>query len=219
MRSLTTLLLLLCLPHAMAQGNRYITDSLKLESRSGPGVSNRIVRMLDSGTPVRVLESTDGWSRVRLPGGNEAWILDRYLMNDPPARGQLKAARENLETARARTAALQKELQELQSANKELQESRDAFVEQAQSLDTELADIKRTASSTIQIRDDNRRLQDEVQSLSSQLEILKRDFTVVRDSRQRDWFIAGAGVLLGGMVLGLVIPKIRWKRKRGWGEL
>ena len=70
-------------------------------------------------------------------------------MDNPPARGQLAAARENLQTARESAAALKKQLDALKSTNAELQESRDAFVEQAQSLDKELSDVKRTASSTI----------------------------------------------------------------------
>ena len=31
-----------------------------------------------------------------------------------------------------------------------------------------------------------------------------------------DWSVV---FLLAGMILGFIIPKIRWKRRRGWGEL
>jgi SH3 domain protein len=212
-------LLLLGASTAQAQTTRYITDSLRLEARSAPGPRNRIVRMLSSGTPVQVLNRRDGWSEVRLEGGTRAWVLDRYLMSEPPARGQVETARKKLEAAEARAAELEQRVAELKKDNTALQESRDAFVAQAESVAQELGDIKRTAASTIQIRNENRQLKDEVNSLSSQMDILQRDYTVLQDARSRDWFLAGAGVLLGGMVLGLIIPKIRWKRRRGWGEL
>ena len=69
------------------------------------------------------------------------------------------------------------------------------------------------------MRNENQQLKEQTLSLSAQLESLKRDFTVLREGRNRDWFIAGAGVLFAGMLLGLIIPRIRWKRRRSWSEL
>lgn len=213
--SLTVLLV----TSAEAQNRRYVTDSLKLEVRSGPGVQNRIIRMLESGTPVSVLERQKGWSKVRLSSGGEAWILDRFLMDQPSARGQLEAARSDLTTARKQVEQLKQELAKVTRSNAELVESRDAFVAKANDLSGELDDIKRTASSAIAVRNENQRLKEQTLSLTAQLDALDRDFTVLRDGRNRDWFIAGAGVLFGGMLLGLIIPRIRWKRRRSWSEL
>lgn len=220
MRPLVLLVgLIVAASSSQAQSTRYVTDSLKLEARSGPGVQNRIVRMLESGTKLTILDRAEGWSNIALPDGSQAWILDRFLMDEPPARGQLKAALANLKAARSESERLLSQLAQLQSSTQELTESRDAFAEKARAIAAELADIKRTAASAIAVRDENQKLKDKSQNLSKQLATLEQDFTVLRDARSRDWFIAGAGVLLGGMILGLIIPKIRWKRRRSWGEL
>ena len=85
---------------AVAQDERYVTDQLRLEMRTGPGTSNRIVRMLDSGTRVAVRAEQDGWSRIALPDGGEGWILSRYLMAEEPARARLQDALEEVERVR-----------------------------------------------------------------------------------------------------------------------
>ena len=56
-------------------------------------------------------------------------------------------------------------------------------------------------------------------TLSVDLDAAQQRIRALKERSERDWFIAGAGVLLGGMILGFIIPKIRWKRRRSWGEL
>ena len=71
MRTLSILLLALAASGATAQSRQYVTDSLRLEARTGPSTEHRIVQMLDSGTRLEVLEEREGWSRVTLPTGEE----------------------------------------------------------------------------------------------------------------------------------------------------
>ena len=54
-----------------AQAVRYVTDSLRLETRQGPNTSFRITRMLSSGDRVSVLEedASTGYSRIALDDG------------------------------------------------------------------------------------------------------------------------------------------------------
>lgn len=210
--------LLATLP-AHAQSTRYVTDSLKLEARSGAGTSHRIVRMLESGTRLRVLESGNGWSRVTLPDGADAWILTRYLMDEPPARDRLSAATGGLQAAKGQVAKAEQQTQTLHAENQTLTKSRDELANKAAALTSELSDLKRTASAAIKLRDENRSLKQRTTALEERYKILERDHITLRNARSRDWFIAGAGVLLGGIILGLIIPKLRFKRRRSWGEL
>ena len=62
----------------------------------------------------------------------------------------------------------------------------------------------------------------EVFKLAAQREELQtlrqeRDALQAREARQ--WFLLGASVLGAGIVLGLVLPRLRWRRKRNdWGS-
>jgi SH3 domain protein len=204
---------------AQAQQVLYVTDSLRLEARTGPSTEHRIVTMLPSGTQVPVLEESDGWTRVTLPDGEEGWMLSRFLMTEPSARRQLAKTTSDLRDTRERNQALDAELASLRATNAELQRSMATLQESGQALATELAELKRTAASAVAIRNENDQLKQRSQELQRISDESVQAYSVLRASRERDWFLAGAGVLLGGMVLGLIIPKIRWKRRRGWGEL
>jgi len=46
---------------------------------------------------------------------------------------------------------------------------------------------------------------------------LQRDNQALDDSSEQAWFVAGAAVLFGGILLGLLLPKLSWRRKtRNW---
>ena len=217
----TVLLILLAVASsaAYAQATRYVTDSLKLESRSGPRVSNRIVKMLRSGTALTILEERDGWSRFETEGESEAWILSRYLMDEPSARNQVaeaKAMREGVET---RIESIREQLETATDTAQSLEIERSQLSEREQALATELEQLKRTAASAVAVQDENERLRRTSADSEQGLQDLREDYLLLKQSRERDWFIAGAAVLFGGIVLGLIIPKLRFRRRRGWGEL
>jgi SH3 domain protein len=214
------LLLALAASPAAAQTVRYVTDSIRMDTRRGPSNQHRIVRMVPTGTQLTVLEDRDGWSRVRLPGesGEEAWILTRFLRDDPPPRQELADARKRIAAFDEEQRVTVEELAQTRTALESLQVERDQLASEFESTHAELEDIKRTAATAVTIRDENRSLKTELASLRQSHESLTREFQLMRASRERDWFIAGGGVLFAGIVLGLVIPKIRWRRKKGWGE-
>lgn len=203
-----------------AQVTRYVTDSLKLESRSGPGVKNRIVKMFSSGTPVKVLEEREGWSRIDVEGDVDAWILSRYLMDEPSARNLVSEARAMRNSVEERVNSIREQLSTAQSTAAALEIERSQLAERAALLAEELEELKRTASSAVDIKNENERLRRSSSENERALQdFLRQEYLLIKQSRERDWFIAGAGVLFGGMILGLIIPKLRFRRRRGWSEL
>ena len=204
-----------------AQTVRYVTDSLRLEARQGPGTNYRISHMLGSGTRLTVLEEDGetGYSRVTLDDGSEVWILTRYLMDEPAARDQLAEAVESFTREREIARDLASQLETLGQTAGEIEKSRSELAKDKQLLQTELAQIKQAAADTLTIKERNESLSRQIESLSADLDAATLRNRALKERSERDWFIAGAGVLLGGMILGFIIPKIRWKRRRGWGEL
>lgn len=204
---------------AHGQGTRYVTDSLRLESRSGPGVSNRIVKMLRSGTPVEVVEEREGWSRIGSNGESEVWILSRYLMDEPAAREQVADAKAMRAGVEDRIKSIREQLGTATETAQSLEVERSQLAERAQLLADELEELKVTAASAVAVKNDNERLRRSSDDNERALQDLRQDYALLKQNRERDWFIAGAGVLFGGIVLGLIIPKLRFRRRRGWGEL
>ncbi len=204
-----------------AQKVRYVTDTLRLETRQGPSTEHRITRMLSSGARVTVLEedSETGYSRVALDDATDVWILTRYLMDEPAARAQLGEAVENFTREREIARDLTSQLETLGQTTSEIEQSRSALATDKQVLQTELAQIKQAAADTLAIKERNEGLNEQLAALTTDLDAARQRDRELKERSERDWFIAGAGVRLGGMIIGLVVPKIRWKRRRGWGEL
>ena len=147
------------------------------------------------------------------------WILTRFLMDEPAARDQLAGALEKFNREREISRDLASQLETLGQTAGEIEKSRSELATDKKVLQTELAQIKQAAADTLAIKERNKSLSKRIEALSADLDAANHRNRALKERTERDWFLAGAGVLLGGMILGLVIPKIRWKRRRGWGEL
>jgi SH3 domain protein len=198
---------------------RYVTDRTIVELRRGPSIEYLIVRNLEAGERVEVLEQNEdqGYSRVRVADqGTEGWILTRFLTAEPIARERLAVAERNLTAARARVTGLEAENRDLTSAlattRAELEQARTA----QGSASRELADIRTAAANVVQIRDHNSQLEQRIAARDREVEQLTVDNTRLAGRANQNWFIVGAAVLLSGIVLGLVAPSLRRKRRSDW---
>jgi SH3 domain protein len=197
---------------------RYVTDRTLVELRRGPSTEYLILRNLEAGERVDVLEQNgDGYSRVRVADqGTEGWILTRFLVAEPIARDRLAAAERNLATARERVTTLEAQNAEL---TRELAATR-ADLEQTRathgSVSQELADIRTAAANVVEIRDQNTRLQQRLIQRDREVEDLTADNARLSGRNSQNWFIVGAAVLLAGIVVGLVAPSLRRKRRSDW---
>jgi SH3 domain protein len=59
-------------------------------------------------------------------------------------------------------------------------------------------------------------LQRRVAELESAADAANREIDELRRREQQNWFIIGAAVLFGGIVIGLVAPTLRRKRRSSW---
>jgi SH3 domain protein len=171
--------------------------------------------MVDSGTRLEVLErdAETGYSRVRTAGGTEGWVVSRYLMNEPSAREQLENLTKRLTDASTEGASLNSQLiaiqNEYQAANQRIAELED----ENGALQQELDEIKRTAANVLAIDDQNRSLMDQLATTQIRVDTLEQENRQLGSQTTRYWFMTGALVLLGGIILGIWLPRIRWQRR------
>jgi SH3 domain protein len=210
-------LLVILTGNALAE-TRYVSDRLEITMRSGKSTSHGILRMLRSGTPVDVLETdkASGYSRIKTRSGKEGWVLTRFLMSGP-------AARDRLAEAEKRLAELELENRKMHTTMAGLQEEMSSVEKERQNLDSEhrdvsqeLAEIKRTASSALAIDSENKELKSRMVALERSLQTVQQENENLKDRTARDWFMVGAGVVLLGIIVGLIIPRIRWRKKSSW---
>lgn len=205
---------------AHAQTTRYVTDQLEVDMRSGQSTQHRIVSMLRSGTQVQVLKEDreSGWSLVRTQQGAEGWVLTRFLESQPSARERLARAEQELARQEAALRELREQQKTLTGGNSELQAKVNELTRTNQEQEQELNRIRRTAANALALDDENRTLKERLSRLERDYQMLEQQAAALKDSSDRDWFMAGAGVLILGAIIGLIIPKIRWKRKSNWSR-
>jgi len=217
-KKLLALACLACLltAQAMAETN-YISDQLEVTLRSGKSTSHSIIRMLRSGTPVEVLnqDKDSGYSLVRAQG-KEGWVLTRYLMTRPVARDQLAEAQKKLAELELANRKMTTAMQALTQEKGSIEKDRSSMEENYRKTSQELAEIKRTASSALAIDSENKDLKSRLVALERNLQTLQQENESLKDRTARDWFMVGAGVVLLGILAGLIIPRIRWRKKSSW---
>jgi hypothetical protein len=93
----------------------YVAERIRIGLRAEVVETSGVVKTVETGTPLEVIERFDKLARVRDPQGTEGWIEARYLSPDPPARLQLTSLQEDLAKSRTQAAAAQAQLKKAQS--------------------------------------------------------------------------------------------------------
>ena len=71
--------------------SKWITDSLLITLRSGKGAENKILGILHSGDRVELVSRAEnGWVKVRTHKNLQGWVLQRYLVQERPAKVRLQ---------------------------------------------------------------------------------------------------------------------------------
>ena len=205
---------------ALAAPQKYITDEFEVTMRSGTSTANEILRMLKSGEAVTVLEEDvdTKYSLVELENGKKGYVLNRYLVDTPSAKFQL-------DELNIKSASQQKTNDLLQSRLNNLQSELDVELADSSSLkaallatENELSRVRDAAENTLSIVDENAQLESTVTKLTQSNSVLVEENSNLKDARNMDWFIRGAAVSLTAFLLGILITRIRWKKRDSWGS-
>ena len=203
-----------------AETPRYVSDLLEITMRNGEGVKSAIKRVLTSGDRLDLLEEgSTGYSKVRTTEGVEGWVLTRYLMNAPSVRKLVASSAQKVATLELEIAESEEELQTLSTKITISNNENMTLKETAQRLKKELDFIKTTASSSIALNNENIQLKEKIQQSDHSMQALVIENTAMKNSESQSWFLIGVAVLLGGIILGLILPRLRFQRKNNWGNI
>ncbi len=200
--------------------DRWITDEFEVMMRTGKGPRKAITRQLRSGTQVEMLETdkAEGYSRVRLKSGAEGWVISRYLKSGPTAQLRLPDVERRLKNSDAKRKELQQQVAELTQDRNSLSGQINNLQSNNTSVQSELERITNLSASSVQLDDENRQLKQRLQEIDQETEQLRRENVQLADRASREWFLIGGVVLVTGLLLGLIIPRIRWRKKSSWSD-
>ena len=199
-------------PAVHSEGYYYITPSTEIPIRSGKTQKNRIVAIVPDGARVELLEEDGPWACVRTGSGKEGWMLRRYLSKSPPLRDIVDGLKRKNRDLIKETDTLHSKLAAISSESDECKRQLETCIAQADSTRKSYEILKRDSENVVQIK---KMLTDTVRELETarqELATSKQKIHGLENSNNIKWFVAGAGVLLIGWIIGLITG--RKKRRR-----
>jgi len=139
--ALALAVLLVAAPAARAQ-EAWVKDEVTLNLRTGAGNQYRITGTLRTGDSVRVVTRGDGWTQVRMAGGDQGWIPAGFLMEEPPAAIRVTGMEHETRELRGTVESLREEVTTLRAAQSALESSESVQRNRAQELEAENLELR-----------------------------------------------------------------------------
>ena len=181
---------------------RYVTDEFEITVHRKMNLNSDVVAELRSGSPVKVLKINRDEGFVMVATANEkiGWMLESYLLEEP--------------VGRQKYVALKKEYDKLKTEfDAQLQK-------RTLKLSTELNQVKKISKRPLELEKENQQLKDLLQKERDRIDVIKQENRAFKSiHKDRQWLVTGAVIAIGSLVLGLIITKIPWRRRKSWGEL
>ncbi len=204
----TFLMLALCMSNVQAEEIkqaeeiRYITDQFEIALQKSKDPNSQVIARIKSGAPVEVQQAAgvDGYAKISTLDNKVGWVLESLLMTEPGGRHQYLVTKKEYE---------------------KLKTEFDSQVQlRTEKLSKELGQLKRIATRPLQLQEENQRLKDTLKQERAKFEDIKQENLEFKSiHKDRRWLITGAVISIGSLVLGLIITRIPWRRRKSWGEI
>lgn len=200
---------------SQAQNTVFVSDEVFIVLHAGPGSNYRWIAKLNPGTALTPTGTAneDEWTEVSTAAGSTGWVQSEFLSAAAPVRVQLPEMERRLTQLEERNAALRTELNAATEARENNAELASTTQADLQSTTAELAALKKTSSRAMQLDTDNRRLVENVETLRSEVDMLKADNQRLSEKLRSGAFLDGALAVLLGVAIALVVPRL-WPRRR-----
>jgi SH3 domain protein len=194
----------------------YVSDMLLLSFREGPGNNFSIIKTLKSNTPVEVLEDQNGFLKVKIENDETGWVKKQYIIFSIPKTMEIKQLKNKIKGLEEKTAKMEminsslealvnshkndaQKLNSLEIALKNEKTISVASLSESQKKYNSLIDKSRNIN---QIINENKMLSEEKKIYTAKLERLEEKNKSEFKTGMVYWFLAGAGILLFGWIIG-----------------
>ena len=205
---LTASILGLSMQSAFAK--HYISGAAKVTFRTGPGTDNKILGMLELDEPVTLLEEGDEWSKVKDKTAREGFVMSRFLSKTVPYSVRyswLLAKHNKLKEEMGELKQSQADLNKyLGDAKRELASTK----ENLQATSSSFEELKAGSSEYLELKEKYEQTHKKLDGSNKEVALLKEKLSLYYFT----WFLAGAGVLLLGWLIGFFSKR----RKQGYGS-
>jgi SH3 domain protein len=161
--------------------------------------------MVKSGTPMTVLQESEEWTQVQLADGKEGWVLTQFLQSKVPDAIQLENLRKKYDTLTAEADILKNENQGLKEQVAALTGDLDSSRNEYNTLNSAHETLKTESSEFLELQAAHKAAVEDLAAEKEKTGNLQDEL----NDRRLTWIIAGASILLIGIILGFVLKPQR----------
>jgi len=197
----------------------YVSDQLKVPMRTGASSGHRIMKFLKSGTALTIVDTDGDYTEVKAGDDKTGWILTKEIMPIPSGRDRLVTVNERLIDSKLEIKKLKSSLSDLKKEIRSLKNEKGSLQSERTNLSNSLEDLKITAANPVALSKKNKQLKKELGKARANESMLDKDNQQLRSNVTQEWFVIGGAVSIGSLILGLIITRINWRKKRdSWGD-
>ncbi len=201
--------ILLMLPMTLLAETRYVSEVREITLRTGPGGEYKIISMVKSGSPMTVLDQSDDWTQVQLADGKEGWVLTQFLQTKVPDAIVLEKLQKTYTSLSAESDKLKSENKELNEKVTALTANLDSCQSEHNKLNTDYETLKTESTDFLTLQANYKATVKELKAEKEKTEKLEKELSDLVYDKRLWWIIAGACILLTGMILGFILKPQR----------
>lgn len=190
----------------------YVKPSSEVVVRRGQGTDYKIIAMVKDGVAVEFLEENDSYVKVRLANDKEGWMLKRFLSDEPPLKELVVSLRAEKEEMKQREVEVVQKLDEVSSALAQTEMELDVTLAERDQVRSDYQTLQLETQDVVQIKKDLLETAKKNESLAQELVVLEQERNSLKQDYAIKWFLAGGGVLLVGMFIGMMFGRSRKRR-------
>ncbi|MCE5333331.1 MAG: TIGR04211 family SH3 domain-containing protein [Desulfobacteraceae bacterium] len=202
-------LALLCCADSASATQAYTTDTQEIPLQATPGSAGKTFLMLPPASTVELV-NPNGWIHVRYtkPDGKvrDGWVQTKFVGARPPDSAVAKVLGSENDVLKEQVAAAESEKATLLQKEKEL-------TDKLTKLNAAYEDLKNSSTNYIKLKGEYDSAKTSLASAQENIQTLVQENESLKFSRQMQFFLAGAGILVVGWFLGWATGRSRKKKK------
>lgn len=190
----------------------YVTDNIKITLRQDPDTRSTVLDMLQTGTKLERLQSSNGWIKVRTSDGKKGWVLKRYTMSSRPQKHlveELRAQIQNLQRDQSENVTA---FEKIKEKNKSLQKSLNSTRHELKVAQKKYEKLRNNTKKSRALRKNLQNTLNELGITKSRLNKIDEEYKELRSQKSLHWFLYGAGVVIISLIFGFFFGRIQRKK-------
>ncbi len=192
--------------------SRYVSDTQYVPMRSGPGNEYRITNSrLKTGLKLKFLETEQSgdWTKISTPGGTVGWIRSQYLQKSPTSKMKLAETHNKWLHSTKRVEQLESNLKQLNTDHSSLTSNSNKKNNEHSVLSEKYKKLKTLSANAVNLSHNYEELLTKHEMFKTEFDTIKAENDRLKSEKSINQWLFGAGLIILGMILMLVLPALK----------